>query len=220
MLLFQFLEMNTRDQYHCIENCTSPINFDGSGHSNTCKYQAKKTNFRTDVYGQMPMTMFEICTSNPKDELHFLKMVDDKTGVFEKLQNGGNIHAHDVNGVFNVFTRNEKSYIRFDATSITRFSVAIAYFVDGIFRLRCRLLTTHDEGLLCFPLFTTFKNENGVYQLPPEFQTQKTVLVIGIATLDNESTVDLRIHANKFGKIDDSFNGYFGTSTIQINSFQ
>lgn len=123
------------------------------------------------------------------------------------------VHAHAVNGVFEIQSMKNKSVITFNSSSIKRFSVAVAYIVDGLWRLRYRIVVTLQDGILCFPLYSTIGNRNGVCRVPKECDLN-TVLIIGIATEKEKSDVTLRIYANELGCIEDDFNGYKGTVTF------
>lgn len=119
-------------------------------------------------------------------------------------------HAHSINGVFEVKPLQGKMVIGFNATAIKRFSVAVAYFVEGDWRLRYRIVVTLKDGVLCFWQHKTLRNLNGVYQIPAEFESN-TALVIGISTKEMESEVKFRIFANGTGIIKKDFNGYEGS---------
>lgn len=74
-------------------------------------------------------------------------------------------------------TRVRKIYIvSSSATKLHRFSIAMAFFSEGAWRLHCRIVTTLNDGLLCFPLWTTFDNANGIYNMPDVFKLN-TVLI-------------------------------------------
>lgn len=126
------------------------------------------------------------------------------------MENGASIHTHAINGVFEVRSVQGKLVIGFNATMLKRFSIAVAYFTEGLWRLRYRLIVTHQDGVLCFPLYKTLKEQNGVYHIPAEYDIN-TALVIGIDTAELESEVKLRIYANESGSIEKNFNGYDGT---------
>lgn len=128
----------------------------------------------------------------------------------QEVKNDAVYHAHSINGVFGIRSVQGKSVITFSATLIKRFSVAVAYFVDGLWRLRYRLVVTLQDGVLGFLMHKTIENRNGVYRIPAEFDVN-TALIIGIASPDLKSEVKLRIYANKQGCINDGFNGYEGT---------
>lgn len=126
------------------------------------------------------------------------------------MENNAAIHAHSVNSVFEVRSVMGKSIIGLNATMIKRFSVAVAYFVDGLWRLRYRIVVTHQGGVLCFPLHKTLDNQNGVYSIPTDFDIN-TILVIGIAADALDSEVKLRVYANESGLIGKNFDGYVGS---------
>lgn len=132
------------------------------------------------------------------------------------MNDGAIFHAHAIDGVFKIRSVNGKTILEFDATFLKRFTVAVAYFVEGHWRLRYRLLVTHQQGVLFFPIHKTLENRNGVYRAPPEFD-DNTVLIIGIATVEVESNVTIRIYANELGRIDNVFNGNVGT--VKFNTF-
>lgn len=101
--------------------------------------------------------------------------------------------------------------------SITLYSIGVAYKLQGVWRLRYRLVVTRESGILCFPLYTTFNNANGVYSIPDRFNLN-TALIIGIETTDELSVVDVRIYANQTGVLNftnaTNFNGYEGQITF------
>lgn len=158
------------------------------------------------IYGEEPKTLFEMKIA-AEDALLVL---NKSTGIFEAKFNA-QILAHAAHGIFTI-TKNEngRKIVRFDVTKLFRSSIVIACFSEGAFRLRCRIVVTETGGLLCFPLHKTFENVNGVYTMPDEF-IGNTVLVLGIASISNESTILLRVYANETGYLNELlFNGYQG----------
>lgn len=129
------------------------------------------------------------------------------------MGNDTNIHAHAVDGAFKIQSINNKSVVSFNATAINRFSVTVAYLMNGFWRARCRFVVTLQDGLLCFPLHSTIENRNGVIRLSKEFDIN-TALIIGIATTEEKSEMKLRIYANQSGYIENDFNGYEGSVTF------
>lgn len=132
------------------------------------------------------------------------------------MEKGTIVHSHPINGAFEVRSVKGKLVIGFNATLLKRFSVAVAYFIDGLWRLRYRIVTTLQSGVLCFPLCKTLQNQNGVHRIPAEYDAN-TALIIGIAPAGFESEVTLRGYANETGCIDNDFNGYEGS--VKFNKF-
>lgn len=126
------------------------------------------------------------------------------------VRNDASFHAHSVNWTFDIRFFNGKPIITFNTTLVKGFSVAVAYLFNGFWRLRCRLVVSPQDGVLCFPLFKTHGKS--------EVYSSNTVLVIGIATDEMQATAKLRIYGNRTGSIDaNRFNGYEGT--IKIDKF-
>lgn len=212
------METNANTQNHPIEHCDLPnllvkcpeclvTSCDGSGHSNSCLIVNTISGFRMDIYAETPLPLFKLRIENPNDVIHLL---NKETGVFEKVEENKVIHAHEVNGIFRIFKSMGKSIIGFDATALNRFSVAVAYLIAGVWRLRYRLVLTHTDGVLCFPLHTTFEHQQEEYRIPIKFKLN-TVLIVGIDPQMEVSTVNVRVFANESGNITDTFNGYHGT---------
>lgn len=86
----------------------------------------------------------------------------------------------------------------------------LAYFSEGAWRARCRLVVTASDGLLAFPLFRTIEVHDGAYTIPAKFNTN-TALILGIATKQDESPIKFRIFANDNGSSGDDV--YFGEIT-------
>lgn len=126
------------------------------------------------------------------------------------MRNGAVIPAHAVNGVFEIEPKQNKTVISFNAALIKRFSVVVAFLLDGFWRARYRFVVTLQDGMLCFPLHTTLEKENGKYRVPKEFELN-TVLIIGIEAKEVESKVKMRVYANEMGSIASVFNGYEGS---------
>lgn len=205
---------------HANKNCAFPnylvncpkclvVSFDGNGHTNPCR-SAQVSSFRSDVYGRIPQPIFKLRIRNANDVLHQFNHI---TGTFVRIdQDSMCIHAHAVDGAFQIKrNQNRQLLIGFDATSVKRFSLAFAFFSEGAWRLRSRLVVTNSDGILCFPLHTTFEHKNGVYRMPNDFNLN-TVMIFGIGAADNESIVDVKVFANQTGFLnnEDDFNGYYG----------
>lgn len=215
---------NIPNQQHSIESCSCPnylvkcsdclvFSMDGSGHAANCERNGTKTSIEKCIYAKLPMPMFKFRLDNGQDSLHLL---NKETGIFVPVNNNTMIHAHEVNGAFGVQEINGKTVITFSATTVNRFSVAMAFLVNGIWRLRYRFVMTLNNGILGFPLFKTFAHQNDTYNVPAEFY-RNTVAIFGIAPSEMESTVSLRVYANELGLIGDEFNGYNGN--IKFDAF-
>lgn len=204
---------------HTFGTCTFPnywtkcnkclvTSFDGSGHTNKCKEKGQASKITKNIYSSVSMPVFKLRAENSEDIIYVL---NKSSGVFEEASNSRML-ASVVNGSFFFGTTPaNKSTVEFDATKISRFSIAMAFFSDGAWRLRYRLVVTLTDGILCFPLYITFEKHDDVYRIPPDFNIN-TALVVGIRTLEAESIVFLKIYANDSGHIVDGneFNGYSG----------
>lgn len=223
------MDTNANTQNHPIEDCAHPnllvkcpeclvTSSDGSGHSNSCPIVNTISGSRMDIYAEVPLPLFKLRIENPNDVIHLL---NKETGIFEKVEENKIIHAHEVNGIFRIFKSMGKSIIGFDATAINRFSVAVAvaYLIGEVWRLRYRMVLTHTDGVLCFPLHTTFEHQGEEYRIPSKFDLN-TVLIVGIDPQMEESTVNVRVFANETGNIGDTFNGYHGTIVFDAFSDQ
>lgn len=154
------------------------------------------------------LILFKVLVDDFNGSLHCL---DRTTGLSNDAEGSLKLHAHTVNGVFDIQKDESGKYvISFDGTKLTRFSMEMAFFSGGAWRLRYRLVVTMQDGILCFPLHTTFNNSAGIYSTPPEFDLN-TVLIFGIATTAIESKIKVKIFANGTGFLSKQrFNGYFG----------
>lgn len=195
-----------------LERCANCLvmSLDGSGHGHTCR-ASNLSHQREHIYAEVPIPIFKMKFCDPKGLLH---VFDRKSGLFTPVKHEPlKIHAHAINGVFEVKkSGNGESVLSFEGTKLHRFSLAIGFFTEGAWRLRCRLVVTLQDGVLCFPLHTTFNNRGGIYNMPPEFDFN-TALVLGVGTTSKTSLVKLKIFANETGFMNsdsDNFNGYFG----------
>lgn len=215
---------NQNQDIHGFDMCTRPkylkkcdyclvFSLDGSGHSNGCIAYGTKANFVTDIYVKSPLPILKMRLENPHDALYVLQK---SSGVFEKFQPNAILHAHEVCTVFNIQKVLEKLVITYSANAIHRFSVVLAYRMEGVWRLRFRVVTSKD-GVLVFPLFSTFQHNANVYSVPPEYDTN-TVLILGVDANQNESKIMMRIYANENGNVNqDNFNGR--EEVITFNKF-
>lgn len=207
---------------HTQSECTHPnfllkcrkclvYSLDGSGHTSPCRPNGEIVRFRTDIYAEEPSTVFKMRFAMGGDEVYYLNY---GTQRFETII-GKELHAHEVDGVFLARKIDEKDVIEFHATSLNRFSVAIAFFSEGEWRLRGRILITLDDGILCFPLFRTLEkevgNDNDTYKIPSHFE-KNTVLILGVKTAD-ESIINIRAFANQTGLVSSASDGYLGKIT-------
>lgn len=160
-------------QMHKFEACVLPSNLkkcayclvfslNGSGHSNGCLKAGTKSIFIGDVYAKIPVPVFKIRLENVNDTLHLLNNV---SGIFDEVQTAS-IHTHEIDESFDIIHNiSSKSVITFSSTLVHRFSVVMAYLIDGVWRLRYRLVVTQCDGILCFPLWKTFESIDGVHQI-------------------------------------------------------
>lgn len=204
-----------------------------------------EVNILKDISAEVPMKVIELRIDNLEDDAYILQKNGTTTGIFMELKHVDRIHAHEVYGVFKkkckyffmlfffgiflfidfdtdteiIFqNQNQKTVLSFNATLLYRFSVMVAYFLDGQWRLRWRMVVSADDDIMCFPLCSTMSSNNGV--LSWEDQFLNTVLVIGIKPAEMISSISLRDHANRYGSISNqvpNFNGYIGT--VSFNKF-
>lgn len=186
---------------------------DGTGHSQKCRAGGMRSHVKENVYAQLATPLFKVRIENPNDRLHVL---NKENGTFSEVLAAQQIQAHEVKGVFDIRKVLGKYVISFNATAINRFSIAFAYFLDGAWRLRFRMIVTHMDGVIIFPLCTTFNSNADVYTIPTEYDLN-TALVLGIDSNDIESHMNLRIFANASGVITDNFNGIVGH--VSFNKF-
>lgn len=99
------------------------------------------------------------------------------------------IHAHAVNGIFLI----ENCNINFDATSLKRFQLAIAFQLNGVFCLKYVIIFGQENGIVCNPLQQPLENRDGSYQIPSNLDFN-TALIIGI--VPSSATVNFQIHSN------------------------
>lgn len=210
---------NRGSERHRIEDCPLPnyltkctdclvTSFEGRGHASSCTKMNPITSINMDIYAEKPLPLFKIKIDNPRDEIYaFNKMI----GQFKVMSDKTFIHAHEVNSIFGIRTNEENKLIDIDSTELYRFSVAVAYHLEGAWRLRYRIVVTHTDGVIYFPLRTTMEEQKGLLQMPCGFSLN-TTLIIGIKASENESTVKLRVYAG-------GFNGSFYYGSIKFDCF-
>lgn len=211
-------------QAHSTDSCGFPnyiikcpvclvLSLDGTGHSSQCRTvnDSRASSLRTHIYVEHPIPMFKMRVENEKDLLY---MFNKFTGTFNAVNDGCHLYAHSIDGAFEIKRNDEQQHlVEFNATSLHRFSMAIAFFSQGAWRLRCRIVVTPDDGVLCFPMHKTFENRGQIYRMPAEFDLN-TVLVMGIVAHSTESAIRLKVYANDTGFLNEGqFNGYFGQIT-------
>lgn len=204
-------------QRHAIDACTSPnylvkcsnclvVSFDGSGHEKTNSLCLEgKCRSRNEIYSTMPMPMFSLKIENASDNVYFLNKASGQFMEIDQVQDQTHeIHAPQIDGMFLTRKINGKTYINFAATTLNRFSVAIGFYSQGAFRVRFRFVVTATDGILCFPLYRSFDNDDGTYTIPRDFNIN-TALILGISTQEERSTVKIRVNANSINA-----NVYYG----------
>lgn len=207
-------------QQHTIDACSHPnylvkckkclvVSFDQSGHVRPCRPVESVCRYSTDIYGKNPMKMFQLKVENADDEVYFF---DKGTSCFENIGKHDevqHIHAHPVEGLFLVRKIKNNIVIEYAATSLYRFSVAVAYFSEGAWRVRFRFVVTPDNGILGFKLYRTIEHHDGTLTILNDLNAN-TVLILGIKTKEVESAVRFRVFANESGMINDTSDAYYG----------
>lgn len=141
------------EQPNLLQKCAECLvySMDGTGHAVSCQSYDRIVKIRTD-FTKKPSKLFAMRVGNNNDVVHIL---NKKTGAFDEVTaTNPEFHAHEVDGVFTIMKNHiGKSVIRFFATALNRFSIGVAYMLQGVWRLRYRLVVTRESGILCFPLF-------------------------------------------------------------------
>lgn len=106
----------------------------------------------------------------------------------QEEENSSVVHAHAVNGIFRI----AKDNIEFEATSIKCFQVAVAFRLNGVFRLKYAF-TAQKNGIICQSVQESLVNREGLYQIPSDFDLN-TALIIGI--VPSSAVVNFRTHGN------------------------
>lgn len=208
-LFFQSIE-------NSCQNCAAAAN---------CIDNVSMENVHYDLYAKVPLSVFNLEVDWNDD----LFVFDKATGNFKQIHFDGAkyVHAHAVYGVFRILRNNSGNCdITFNATSLRQFSLGVAYFVDGFWKIKYRIEITQKEGLFCVPSSHTFDYQRNVYKLPSDY-AMSTVLVLGLkmATEASESVLNLSVFANESGIITtgnyngndndndtgNEFNGYRGS---------
>lgn len=133
---------------------------------------------------------------------------------FENLVDSQAIMSPMIDGIFSFKQLINNNVLLYEACNYRRFSLGIAVFSGGKWRLRFRLVPTAKHGLLVFKQCSTLRTKTQLSErivLP----TGNIVLVIGIKSIHETSQpfeLHLRVFANEGGNIDiRNFNGIDGS---------
>lgn len=116
-------------------------------------------------------------------------------------------------------TRGSKfKFIEVSTAYLTRFSIGIAIWQNGLWRLRFNAVLSNKHGLLLFKAHSTLNLKNGRYVIPNAMKNN-TVAIIGLKPKRNALTVHFNVFANAAGNPTDDllfFNGYSGEISWQM----
>lgn len=206
---------------HDTANCRSPIfptpcsqcfvtSLNGNDHESPCMPYSKTSSFRRDIYAVNPVELFRMKLMNADDWFYVLNPI---TKDFEMVNSDLRLQSAPAECTFSFsMLLNGQRVLSCDATTLTRFTVLVAFIVDGQWRFRFRFLVTDDCGILCFPMRKACPEVDGEYFIPKDFR-YNTALVIGIGTKEIQCRMKLRIQASLNANINNDnqdFNGYYG----------
>lgn len=140
---------------------------------------------RDDILAKSPFLMFKL-------------RVPTADGVFA-LTNDGHFEeftellSPTTDGLFSYKILQTYKVISYEAVSYNRFSLLIAIWSNGQWRLRFRVVPTTVHGVLIFKLSSKLQLQNGCIHMPDE---KNTVVIIGIKPETDEVKIDFQIHAN------------------------
>lgn len=131
--------------------------------------------------------MFQFRLAREESDLCFLNI---DSGAFEPINSHINMFSAAVDSILTFKQTDNYNVVSFESSAFKRFSVAIAIFLNGGWRLRYRLVTTTTNGVLVFKLKSTMNLHNGKF-IPPE--SLNTIAVYGIRPKHNNFKMMLRI---------------------------
>lgn len=139
------------------------------------------------MYATLTTPALKCRFENQSDQIFYL---DKSTGVFRAVTIDTQLFSEASNLVVTFQKVDGRTILNVSAIHRARFSVAFAFFSKSAWILRALVLKTDDAGALGFPLFKTFPNVDGVYEIPDTMNNN--LLVLGIHCVARESEVKIQ----------------------------
>lgn len=179
--------------------CTRCLVYSFNGHHHTAPCAPINTISmrRHNILAKMCSPMFNMRTKSDKNQLFFL----DHTGRFNQMKNYSKLLSASTDGYFSFNSSEQFNWLNYSTSQFHRFSVIVAIYMNGFWRLRLHAKTTNKHGLLLFKMQKTLTKIENRFVLPSGYALDN-VLLVGIKPTNiNALKIDFKVYANQIGTI-------------------
>lgn len=181
------------------------ISFKGTNHTSPCMPVNTVSDVRNMIMSRETAPLFRLRFIGVECDVQYLS----PNGSFEDMPK--KLLSPAASCILTTRGR-EFQFIEVSTAYFTRFSIGIAIWQNGFWRLRFNAVLTNKHGLLLFKAHSTLNLKNGQFFVPDALKNNN-VAIIGLKPKRNELSVLINVFANAAGDPSDDmlfFNGYSG----------
>lgn len=170
----------------------------------SCEPAHNTISYKPLVMALKPTEIFRIRIGNKSDSFGIfngatctMEIIDDNNTVVQLLSTA-------TNGIFSILGdfRGERLIV-YNAVTSKHFSILVAFFHQGEWNFRGRMVITPKNRILVFPMRGKLHNKNEKLIVPKSYRLN-TALIIGIGTQESSTKLELYTHreTNSIGTIE------------------